>query len=201
MGAAVKKRWLLVFAAVAGASGSAAFAQNGPDPGARAGFLLQSDLELGGDRVATVDFDDGDTQDVRAGQGVSLAIGAYVRPSNTPLEISGTVGFKYVTTAADNADIYLSRTVLKLNATYWLPQDWFISAGLTQHLSPSLHGDGFFENVDFEDATGYSLEAGWRWFALRYTNIEYSLPGFEDTDASSIGLSVTWRFGGKRGGY
>src|SRR6185295_5892565 len=168
--------------------GQTAHAQRNPEHGARGGFLLQTDLEFGGDTVATVGFEDGDTQNVHAGQGISLGFGGYVRPSEkVPIEIAAIVGYKYVTTAADNADINLSRTVLKLNATYWLNDDWFVTAGLTHHIGPELDGDGFFEDLSFDDATGVSAEVGWRWIALRYTKIDYSLPGFEDTDASSVG--------------
>src|SRR5690348_7952128 len=46
--------------------------------GARGGFLVQTDLEFGGDTVATVAFQNGDTQNVHAGQGISLGIGGYV---------------------------------------------------------------------------------------------------------------------------
>jgi len=188
---------------VAGTFGAqAAYAQRDPQHGARGGFLVQTDLEFGGDTVATVSFEDGDTQNVHAGQGISLGVGGYVRPSDqVPIEIAAIIGYKFVTTAADNADINLSRTVIKLNATYWFTNDWFVTAGLTQHLSPELNGDDFFEDIRFDDATGVSAEVGWRWIALRYTKIEYSLPGFEDTDASSVGLSFTWRFGGHRGGF
>jgi hypothetical protein len=166
------------------------------------GFLTQMDMEFGGDTVATVAFEDGDTQNVHAGQGISLGIGGWFRPSeNVPVEIAASIGYKFVTTAADNADINLSRSVFKLNATYWFRNTWFVTAGLTHHMSPELDGDGFFEDVRFDDATGFTMETGWRWIALRYTKITYSLPGFEDTDASSAGLSFTYRFGGRRGGY
>lgn len=170
--------------------------------GPRGGFLVQSDIEFGGDTVATVDFENGDSQNVHAGQGISLGVGGYLRPSKSvPVEIAAVVGYKYVTTAANNADIHMSRTVIKLNATYWFENGWFITGGLTHHISPELDGDGFFSNVPFDDATGFSAEGGWRWIALRYTNIKYKFPGFQDTDASSVGLSFTYRFGGHRGGY
>ena len=182
--------------------GQTAYAQRAPQHGGRGGFLVQTDLEFGGDTVASVDFENGDSQNVHAGQGISLGIGGFVRPSErVPIEIAAVVGYKFVTTAASNADIHLSRTVLKLNGTYWFQKGWFVTAGLTEHLSPELNGDDFFEDIHFEDATGFSAEFGWRWIALRYTNIKYKLPGFEDTDASSIGLSFTYRFGGHRGGW
>jgi hypothetical protein len=191
----------LVLAALA-CGGQTAYAQRPAESGSHGGFLVQTDLEFGGDSVATVAFDDGDTQNVHAGQGISIGIGGYLRPmASTPFELSAVVGYKYVTTAADNADINVSRVVLKVNATYWFRNDWFVTGGITHHASPELDGDGFFEDIPFDNATGFSAEVGWRWIALRYTNIEYSHPAFEEIDASSVGLSFTWRFGGRRGGY
>jgi hypothetical protein len=192
----------VLFAALA-FGGQSAYAQGaGKSLPKGGGFMAQMDMEFGGDSIATVDFEDGDSQDIRAGQGLALDVGGFVRPSDTvPIEISATIGYKFVTTAASNADINLSRTVIKLNATYWFKNTWFVTAGLTHHMSPKLDGDGFFQDIEFDDATGFSAEVGWRWIALRYTNIKYELPGFDDTDASSIGLTLTYRFGGRRGGY
>ena len=196
----MNNRLITSLVAVAALCASAGVRAENPHP--RAGLLTQMDLEFGGDTVATVAFDDGDTQNVHAGQGLSLGIGGYFRPNPTgPFEIDALIGIKYVTTAASNADINISRTVLKLNGTYWFEQGWFVSAGITHHMSPELDGDGFFEDVPFDDATGFSAEVGWRWVALRYTNITYTNDFIEDVDASSLGLSFTWRFGGSRGGY
>jgi len=196
----MRKLMTIALLATAMLLGSAAAQAQAVKHTTRGGLLIQTDLEFGGDSVATVAFEDGSEQDVDAGQGISLAIGGFFRPSaTTPFEISGSVGYKFVTTAASNANINLSRTVLKLNATWWFENGWFVTGGLTHHLSPELNGDDFFEDVHFDDATGFSAEVGWRWIALRYTNIEYSHPLFEDVDASSIGLGFTWRFGSHRG--
>ena len=187
------------------AAAAALFAASGAraeNPHPHGGLLAQTDIEFGGDSVATVAFDDGDTQNVHAGQGLSLGLGGYFRPNpEGPFEIDAVLGFKYVTTAASNADINISRMVFKLNGMWRFDPGWFVGAGLTHHMSPELDGDGFFEDVPFDDATGFSAEVGWRWIALRYTKIEYSNEFIEDVDASSIGLSFTWRFGGSRGGY
>lgn len=196
----MNNRLIMSLVAVAALFASSGARAENPHP--RAGLITQMDLEFGGDTVATVAFDDGDTQNVHAGQGLSLGVGAYFRPNpEGPFEIDALIGFKYVTTAASNADINISRTVLKLNGTYWFEQGWFVTAGITHHLSPELDGDGFFEDVPFDDATGFSAEVGWRWIALRYTSITYTNDFIEDVDASSLGLSFTWRFGGSRGGY
>lgn len=72
-------------------------------------WVLGGGLELGGDRVADFVFTDGSTQTMRAGQGGTGYAGVAFYPAGAPrLGLQGTVGFKYVTTAADNANITLT---------------------------------------------------------------------------------------------
>ena len=173
-----------------------AVAAQAEDVTKRGGFLVRMDLEFGGDDLATVEFESGDSQDVKAGQGITGGIGAWFRPiANKPFELQALLGYKYVTTAADNADISVSRVVLELDGLYRFSNDWFASGGLTHHSSPKLDGDGFFEDISFDDATGFNIGVGWKWIALNYTKIEYSSEFYEDVDASSIGVSFTYCFG------
>jgi len=62
-------------------------------------------------------------------------------------------------------------------------------------MSPELDGDGFFEDVEFDDATGFSVEAGWKWIGLHYTQLDYSSELYEDADAGSIGVRFSWQPG------
>ena len=112
-----------------------------------------------------------------------------------PFELQGILGYKVVFTAAENADIQMTRTTLQLNGVYRFANGWYVGAGYVQHMSPELDGDGFFEDVEFDDASGFDAAVGWRWVALHYTKIEYSSPGFEDADGSNIGIRLTYRFG------
>jgi hypothetical protein len=165
------------------------------DP-ARGGLLARVDMEFGGDDLVTVDFEDGESQDIKAGQGLGLGIGGWFRPvADNPFEVHALVGFKYTTTAAENADINVSRMVLRLDGVYRFANEWWASIGLTHHASPELDGDGFFEDIPFDDATGFSAGFGWKWIGLHYTSLEYSSAFYEDVDAGSIGLSLTYRFG------
>lgn len=162
----------------------------------RGGFLARGDFEFGGDELVTVDFEDGESQDIRAGQGISAGVGGWFRPvANNPFEIHALIGLKYVTTAAEDADINVNRTVLKLDALYRFKNDWWTSFGLTHHMDAKLDGDGFFEDISFDDATGYTFAVGWKWIGLEYTKIEYSSEFYEDVDASAVGFSFTYRFG------
>src|ERR1044072_6227201 len=76
-----------------------------PDPGPNAaaggGFLFQGDFDYGGDDVATVDFDDDSSQDLKAGQGLAISLGGWFRPiESSAFEIQASVGYKFSTTAA-----------------------------------------------------------------------------------------------------
>jgi hypothetical protein len=160
----------------------------------RGGFLFNLDLDYGGDDLVTVSFEDGDSQNVKAGQGIGFGLGGWFRPiEDSPFELQAALGYKYVTTAADNADINVSRTTLQLNAVYRFANDWYLSGGLIHHMGPELNGDGFFEDIEFDDATGFGAEVGWKWIGLHVTTLDYSADGYEDADAGYVGVRFTWR--------
>lgn len=162
---------------------------------AKFGAVLELDAEYGGDDVVRLDFTNGDHQTIKAGQGVSVAVGAHWRPAeDSPWGLRGTVGYKYVTTAANNADIKITRPVLELVGTYRFAGSMWIGLGATQHLSPKFDGDSFVRNIDFGTSTGVTAELGWKWLALTYTNLTYSAKGYEDVDASSVGVRFAWEF-------
>ena len=189
------KRFVCVAALVA-ALMSATPAALAAEPARRGGFIGQLDLDFGGDDLATLSFTNGESQNVKAGQGVAFGIGGYFRPAESvPFELQGILGYKVVFTAADNADIKVTRTMLQLNGIYRFANDWYAGGGYTMHMSPELDGDGFFEDIEFDDANGFTVEFGWKWVGLHYTKIEYSSPGYEDADASHIGIRFTYRSG------
>lgn len=169
-----------------------AYAADTPD-NVGLGVIFEADLEFGGDDLATVSFTDGSSQDIAAGQGLSVAMGAHYR-GTSPFSVRGTVGYKYVTTAATNADISLGRMVFEVAGNYLWPSDWWLGVGLTHHTGIEFNGDGFGPDVDFEDATGPTVELGWRWIALSYTKMEYTDEFGGDWDASSLGLTFTSKF-------
>jgi hypothetical protein len=164
----------------------------------RGGFLAQMDLDYGGDNLATLSFTDGESQHVKAGQGLGFGIGGFFRPvESVPFELQGILGYKVVFTAADNADIKMTRTTLQFNGIYRFPNNWYVGAGYVQHMSPELDGDGFFEDLEFDYASGFNAEIGWKWIGLHYTKMDYSMDGYEDADASNIGVRFTYHFGEK----
>ncbi|ROH93784.1 peptidoglycan-binding protein [Stagnimonas aquatica] len=167
---------------------------SGTAPQRRFGVLLEGALEWGGETVATVGFTNGSTQDVDTGQGVTLAGGLYFRPVEA-VDIRATAGYKLVTTKASNADITLTRYVLKLTADYLLPGGFRIGAGPVQHMNIKFDGDGIGPNLEFDNALGYVAQLGWKWLAVSYTGMKYQLKNSaQEIDANNVGATFTWEF-------
>jgi hypothetical protein len=100
------------------------------------GFLIEGAIEYGGDDIVTVNFKDGSSQNIKAGQGGTLAIGGYFKPDrSSPFSVRATLGYKFVTTAASNADIRIDRMVYELVGDYAWPNGWFVGGGLARHSS------------------------------------------------------------------
>ena len=86
--------------------------------------LIGAALELGGESVAEVLFTSGDTQKMPAGQGGTLFVGTQLSFLGIPkFRIRGSAGIKYLTTAADNAHIRLTRFPLILALNYSVAKD------------------------------------------------------------------------------
>jgi opacity protein-like surface antigen len=160
------------------------------------GFVGELGIEFGGDEVAEVFMDDDSSENIKAGDGFAFAVGAHYRPPGWVVDFSGTVGYKVDETTATNASIRISRTTVELLAHFDPKENWWIAAGPVWHNGVKFDADGFGENVNMGSATGFTLQAGWRWIAVKYTDMEYTEEftgrGFK-IDGSSIGILVRWR--------
>lgn len=157
------------------------------------GLVLGLDLEFGGDDVARIYFEDGSSQGVNAGQGVSLDVGVHYRTVSN-WDFRGTFGYKYVTTKADNADLYLDRFVIEAAVDYIFDAGWFLGGGFVHHNKIEFHGDDIGPNFKLEDASGFMIEAGWSYIGLRYTFMDYEDEFGYQYDANNIGVFLIGRF-------
>ena len=174
---------------------SAASAQDPPAPPAQKGPsispVFEFALEYGGDEVVELHFTNGDTQTLTAGQGGTLALGAVLRPRpGSPLGLRGTVGYKFLLNASENADVRLTRIPVELVGTYRTANGLWAGVGYVYHAATHLHGDGFVEDISFGGAHGATVEVGWRYGALTYTAIGYADEEGNEVNASSIGGTV-----------
>ncbi len=162
------------------------------------GFAMTGAFEFGGDKVATVTYTDGSTQSVNAGQGVTLSLGGHYRFSSLPLDIMATVGYKYVTSKASNANIYIGRVVPALQISYYFTDSWWAGVGPTWHTNNEYHAGHLVGsqdvNLTFKKALGATAQVGWRFIALTYTSIKYKDQFDNKYDASNFGLALIGRF-------
>ena len=84
---------------------------------------------------------------------------------------------------------------IELIGSYHFASGARLGAGLVHHTGIGLDGDGYFEDVEFDDATGFQIEAGWKWVVVHYTAIDSDVSGFDDqVDAGSFGVSFVGEF-------
>lgn len=168
-----------------------AFSQESPSP-FLAKFLIEGGLEYGGDEILKIFFTNGEDQVMRAGQGGTIAVGGQFEFSEIDkLLVRTTIGFKYNTTAAENANIRLTRIPLTL-VPYWkINNNFRLGVGITSHQGVKFKGDGFVSDIQFKSTIGPRVEFGYKWFALTYTAINYKTPLEETFSASSVGLSLS----------
>ncbi len=155
-------------------------------------LLLGGALELGGDRVAEVYFTNGNTQSVRAGQGGSVAVGAeFAVPQLERLRLRATVGYKYVTTEADNAHIRLTRVPVQLTGNWMLTDQLRAGAGVALHRGIKFTADGIGPDITFKGAAGPTFDLAYRGIGLMYTAMSYTDQFGKKYAANAFGLAFT----------
>ncbi|MAQ91995.1 MAG: hypothetical protein CMM84_00465 [Rhodothermaceae bacterium] len=148
-------------------------------------------VEVGGDDVIELLFTGGGSQTLSAGQGGTFAAGLRARPVATlPLSLFGSIGYKFVLNASDNADIRLTRIPIELGLRADVTDAVWAEAAYTRHAGITLYGDDFFSDVDFDAADGATLAAGWRWVGASYTAIRYTSEDGTEFDASNVGVTL-----------
>src|SRR4051794_32030061 len=151
-----------------------AFAADDNTPPRRGGMALAVELGYGGDSLDRLT-----TANLHAGQGISVMAGGFYRPrADLPLEIYGLAGYRLGFFAPVTGGGYQTNTstpVLEVLANYRFDNKWYVAGGLVSHLHPRLTTDDpALDDVGFRSATGVTVEAGWSFIGVYYTNLEYS---------------------------
>jgi len=155
-------------------------------------FLIRGALEMGGDNVAEVYFTNGEKQSVKAGQGGSIAIGGEFQiPNVERLLFHATVGYKYVTTKADNVHIRLTRVPVLLTANWMATTKLRLGAGVATHQAIRFKTDGIGQDISFDGATGPTFEVAYSGIGLTYTAMTYKDQEKHSYSANAIGVSFT----------
>ena len=162
-------------------------------------FLAGMALEFGGESVAEILFTNGETQDMPAGQGLNVyAGGELALGQSEKFRLRGSLGFKYLTTQADNVHIRLTRVPIQLTANYMVTDKIRLGAGLVMHQSIRLNLGGLAANQAFQPATGFIVEASYRGVGLSFTPMTYQDLDGTSYNASAIGLTFSGSFSKKK---
>jgi hypothetical protein len=158
--------------------------------------LLKSGIDFGGDKMLTVVFTNGDTQDIRANDGFYLGGGLAIIDRN--MEYHVTAAFKFAIIDADNGDVEWTRFPIEALAFYRFERAR-IGGGLTYHVNPKIETSGAIGNPDvtFKNALGAVLQADWLItdkIALggRYTMLDYDPIGDFSGSAKSNGFGISF---------
>ncbi|NDK54425.1 hypothetical protein GWO68_00715 [Pontibacter sp. BT213] len=161
-------------------------------------FLLGGAFEFGGDEVGTVTFTNGDEQSIRAGQGVAIAVGAEFQFRKLEqLRLRATVGYKYVTTAADNVHIRLTRVPLHFTANWMATEKLRFGAGIVKHQAVKLNTDGLKDmngnsgNATYDASTGAIFEIAYSGIGISYTIMDYTDKDNFTYSANSFGITIS----------
>ncbi len=150
-------------------------------------FIAGIGITGGGSKLATVQYSDGRTQDVRAGSGVMFYLGGESR-IGTLVSLQATVGYHVDSTNATNGDVRFGRYPIDLLAYVPVNEQLRFGAGAQFVNNPRLKGSGVASNVDlkFDSTVGFVLEGEYRftpWLGvkLRGVNARYTVTQTNET--------------------
>ena len=164
-------------------------------------FLLGGGLTFGGDKLITVEYENGVDMDVRAGGMLAFNTGVDYR-INDAFSMQATVGYHVDNTSATNADARFTRMPVEVLAYYHLSPQWRVGAGARYVSKPKLKISGVIGNGDvtFDNTMGGVVEAEYLLgqhfgFKLRYVRETYEKKPFSDKiDGSHVGILANYYF-------
>jgi hypothetical protein len=170
-----------------------------PPPTRNVGYLIRMNFDFGGDKLAELQWDDGDETTLKAGQLMTFAAGVLYRSPAAPWALEATLGYKFDKANGSNGSIAFTRVPLDVVASY-AKGGHRLGAGPTIHLAPSFScdADGLCDgSADYDTAFGGILQYAYGFrvganagldVGLRYTFIRYSASDLETLDGSGVGF-------------
>lgn len=162
---------------------------------------------LGGKEIVKAEFDNGDTDSIKAGQGFELYVGALFRPKSVPYEFQASFGRLSDSIKGKNGKLELKRNVINLGGYYRINNKHRAGLGYSKHSSIKYTGridGGGSESVNFEDSNGIFAEWGYLvgvqgTMGIRLTKQTYKAKAPEgyiakDLSANSIGFFANYNF-------
>lgn len=163
-------------------------------------FLVGFGVTGGGDDLATAQYTNGKSDDIKAGGGVYITAGADYRLS-PQFSVQGTVNLHVDDTNASNGNIRFKRFPIELMGYFHPSNAWRIGGGVRYINGAKLSSSGAAAGIDtkFDNTVSGVVEAEYFWtpsfgMKMRYVNETFKGDGYNDVKANHIGISANYYF-------
>lgn len=155
-------------------------------------LLIGGALELGGDELANVLFTNGEEQSVNAGQGGTIFVGAQIAfPKAEKFLLRGSIGFKYLTTQADNVHIRLTRFPIQFTLNYMALEKLRLSAGMVTHTGIKFNSGGLGGDMTYKSKFGPVFEIAYYGIGVSFTALKYVDRQEKSYSANAFGVTFS----------
>ncbi|HEY1392247.1 MAG TPA: outer membrane beta-barrel protein [Methylibium sp.] len=193
-----KTVYSLAFAAAALVAAPAAQAQYAPAP---VRLVIGGGITGGGDRLATVYYNTGNSYDITAGSLIHVFVGGEWRVAPR-VSMQANVGYHFDRTDASNGSIRFERFPIELLAHYDINPVFRLGGGVRFVTGAKLAGTGAVGgDIDFQSTTGLVLEGEYMMSSnlglkLRAVPVEDYTPsgGGSKLNGSHVGFYLTGYF-------
>jgi hypothetical protein len=155
----------------------------------------------GGETLATVDYSDGSSKNIKSGGLLDLKVGFEYREPSAPWAVQASVGYHFDNTSASNGSVRFSRFPIEVLG-YWYPnQNFRLGGGLRVATGAKFHSSGvaaYLGNYSIDSKPGVVVEGEYMFnpsfgLGLRYVAEKYELNGVK-FDGNHVGLRANFYF-------
>ena len=155
-------------------------------------LLISGALEFGGDELANVLFTNGEDQSVNAGQGGTISMGTQIQfPNVKKFLLRASIGYKYLTTQADNVHIRLTRVPMQLTANFMATEKLRLSAGLVTHTGIKFNSGGLGGDMTYKSNFGPVFEIAYYGVGISFATLQYKDRGNQSYSANAFGVTFS----------
>ena len=191
---------ITLVAALAAATLAPTLAQAAMDTSNPVHPLLGIALTGGGDKIASVEFQNGGSRDITAGGLVQVWGGVEYREQDSPFAVQGTIGYHFDNTSADNGSQRFERFPIELIALYSVTPHARVGVGARYAMSAKFKSSGAGDVGDFNFKSQLAPLLMGEWLItpswgvqVRYVHETYKLNGVS-IDGSHGGVGLNYYF-------
>ena len=163
----------------------------------------------GGDKLSSVEYNNGGSKDITAGGLVQVYGGAEYHEKGSPFGVQATIGYHFDNTSAYNGNQRFSRWPVEVIALYNVAPRFRVGVGARYASSAKFtsSGAGYVGNADFTSRVGGIVMGEWlitpsMGLQLRYVNEKYKVKAYDgvggvtelNIDGSHGGIGFNYYF-------